>query len=580
MYEQERSEIQTLKSYLLSQIPTTPLPPNDILLSPNSVALTAAIAGLDKELGRLDREERLVKKFTATNTNSSSNINDMASSGELVAAPNKKRGDDVDMEYVKMTKEDAHAATAEDMDLTDKKDEEEWEEADASEASPAKKHPRQDEKKEDAENAQVCQKLASSSVARIANANVKVATPLGALGLALHTALVELVDENENGGDDPIFRCTGVPDVGVSSQLLGVTVKGKKGGGGGFAPPIRELPKGELVPSKWEDTSSDGEGGVIAFRYKCGSEVYSTSSGHTNDSTTLYLALHTLEGKEVSVTFGTLPSKGSSGETIDMKFPLGQHVNLDGFQAAKTKNGGRAVSPSLFYIGLSALLIQFSSTFMVLPKARTGDDDSAAIDMPTTKADMMGQQFDRSVPLPSVARVEVGVASPTIPPNGAAVDTTNCRDPLRVMDSRRDRHGDFEGDLLPGGPQPGGLHEGPRRGMGSQVGPDHPMFDRNFGDEGYGGGYDDDLGLGNGGGGFGLPGVGGGMGMRPRFDPFGPPGGPTEPGRGGQFPGRGSRLGRGRGRGGRGSGRGRVPPGGFGDPNPDHMTPPGGDYFS
>ena len=64
-----------------------------------------------------------------------------------------------------------------------------------------------------------------------------------------------------------------------------------------------------------------------------------------------------------------------------------------------------------------------------------------------------------------------------------------------------------------------------------------------------------------------------------RFDPYGPPGGPTEPGRGGRFPGRGSRMGRGRGRGGRGR-RGRMPPGGFGGPNPDHMQPPGGGYFS
>lgn len=64
-----------------------------------------------------------------------------------------------------------------------------------------------------------------------------------------------------------------------------------------------------------------------------------------------------------------------------------------------------------------------------------------------------------------------------------------------------------------------------------------------------------------------------------RFDPYGPPGGPTEPGGGrGRFPGRGSRLGRG-GRMGRG-GRGEFPPGGFGVPNPDHMPPPGGDYFS
>jgi hypothetical protein len=46
--------------------------------------------------------------------------------------------------------------------------------------------------------------------------------------------------------------------------------------------------------------------------------------------------------------------------------------------------------------------------------------------------------------------------------------------------------------------------------------------------------------------------------------------GPTEPGRG---------LRGGGGRGGRGRG-GLAPPGGFGYPNPDHMRPPGGDYFS
>ena len=90
------------------------------------------------------------------------------------------------------------------------------------------------------------------------------------------------------------------------------------------------------------------------------------------------------------------------------------------------------------------------------------------------------------------------------------------------------------------------------------------------------------------GGGSGSDGGGGGimdnMGMRPRFDPYGPPGGPTESrGRGPNYPGRGGdgRLGRGGfGRGGRGRGGGFPPPGGFGTPNNDHMTPPGGDYFS
>ena len=153
-------------------------------------------------------------------------------------------------------------------------------------------------------------------------------------------------------------------------------------------------------------------------------------------------------------------------------------------------------------------------------------------------------------------------------------------DPLRV-DSHTGmgrRRGDFEGDLLPGGIQPG-LPGGPSFG-GSQVGPNHPMFDRSFGDDDL---YNNGIGGGlYGPPSFGIPGVGGGVGMRPRFDPYGPPGGPTEPGRGGRGGrgggvGRGGRFGSGRGRGG---GRGRMPPGGFGDPNNDHLQPPNSDYFS
>jgi len=323
---------------------------------------------------------------------------------------------------------------------------------------------------------------------------------------------------------------------------------------------------------------------VIAFRYKCGNDVYSTDSGPTNDATTVYLALQLLPGSDVFVTFGTLPSTANNkSDKKQWIFPLGQHVNLDGFTAAKTKNGGGVVSPSLFYVSLSELLRKFHSMFGVLPRTTTACDESAPLGMEMPMTDM-GQQV---LPFTDSARAATITTDldRVLPPDAAAAgdtppNTTNS-DPLRIMNSQqgRGKHGDFEGDLLPGGPQPGGLHSLPPYGGGSQVGPNHPMFDRTFGDE-DGGGFNggDDLGF-NGGGSFGIPGVGGGMGMRPRFDPFGPPGGPTEPGRGrGPFPGRGSRLGRGRGRGGRGGSM--PPPGGFGFPNPDHMTPPGGDYFS
>ncbi|KAL9184616.1 hypothetical protein ACHAXT_012586 [Thalassiosira profunda] len=532
MHGKEKDEIRTLKAFLLSSIPTTPLPPNDVLLSPNSVALKAAIAGLDKELARLEREEKLVKKFTA--------------SSEAAAVQKAGKEEDADMEYVQMSKEDA----AGDVKMGGgEKDEEEWEEA---HPSPAKK-PHTDGQSDD--TAELCQKLASAAVARIASANVKVSTPLGALALALHAALVEVSDAI----GEPLFKCTGVPDADVTSQLLGVTIQGKQKAGG-FAPPVRELPSSQLVPAKWEETAS-GDASFVVFRYKCGKGVYSAScTSHTNDAATVYLALDELPGGDVSITFGPLPSKEGGAERPKMQFALGKHVNLDGFQSAYAKGG--SVSPTLFYVSLSELLGEFSSTFGVLTASKESD-------MPVEAR----EKTVPTVPL-TFAEAKVNVPRPNVPPDGVAVDTDPHRDPLRVIDSHRVR-GDFDADLLPGGPQPGGLHSVPHGG-GMQVGPHHPLFDRLTGvdhdcpDGGFGG--------------FGVPGGGappsfevpgmGGMEMRPRFDPYGPPGGPTQPGRGGQFPGRGSRLGRGRGRGGRG------PPGGSGNPNPDHMPPPGGDYFS
>lgn len=56
-FKHDRAELQALKYYLLTQIPSTPLPPDDIILSPQSIALRAAVSGLDKSLARLELEE-------------------------------------------------------------------------------------------------------------------------------------------------------------------------------------------------------------------------------------------------------------------------------------------------------------------------------------------------------------------------------------------------------------------------------------------------------------------------------------------------------------------------------------------
>lgn len=578
MYEQETEEINALKKYLLSHIPSTPLPPNNLLLSPKSIALKAAVAGLDKELGRLEREERLVRKFTNENTVYGSGSRAGISSARVHT---KNEDDDVAMEYVKMTKEDA-AADGEGGNVAAERendDEDDWEEA---KADLSKKKPSLTDSQDF--HHEIAQKWSSATISRIAKTDVRVDTPIGALGLALHAALVELTASGSKKTEQ-MFRCTGVPDNAIISQFLGEDKKtaGGGGGGGGFAPPIRELPKGVLMPSKWEDTAKQQDAQLIAFRYKCGQDVYTTSSGPTNDSTTLYLVLHQFDSSSVRVCFGPMPAMTKGSKTTNsnqFQLPLTQHINLDGFQASKSKSSS-AVQPSLFFISLPELLLQFGSAFGLLSVMQLsfgeGTDAMAEVGLDTVtdaSVSMKDISSDMLVGHPAVTSATKVDFRPDIPPDGPAVDV----DPLRVMDSHTGmrRRGDFEGDLLPGGIHPG-IPAGPAPPSfgGSQVGPNHPMFDRSFGE-------DDDLynGQGSFGGSygppsFGIPGVGGSGGsMRPRFDPYGPPGGPTEPGRGGRG-GRG-RFGSGRGRG----GRGRMPPGGFGDPNNDHMQPPNSDYFS
>ncbi|KAL7550630.1 hypothetical protein ACHAWF_013849 [Thalassiosira exigua] len=606
MYEREKSELRALRSHLLAltSVPgTSPPSPGGgggegggkIVLSPSSPAVRAAITGLDKELSRLEREERLVRKFRAESGEGEPSSAMTAGSGVGKVRSFGDEGDE-DVEYVRMGEADAvptaaaEAAAAGGSEGGADDDDEEWEDANPS---PSKRQDRSNTSGED------FQTLASAAVARIAASNVKASTPLGALALALHAALLERTASGTAGdGGSGAFRCTGVPDAGLVTRLVGDDAQGTGrggvggggGGGGGFAAPVRELPRSRLVPSDWEDAAKrGGDGGTIAFRYKCGREVRSVdSSGRGSDATTAYLALRR-NGDDAAAYFGPLPTEGTAA-TKEWTVPVGRHVNLDGFAAAKAKAGGSGgVSPSLLYVSLPDMLGDFHNSLGALLPAETKEEEAKPVVGAPSNAPLEGFAAPMpSVPFPSRAAARAATFRPDVPPDGMAVDLPRRdplraddprRDPLRASDSRRDRRGDFEGDLLPGGPQPGGLHDVPRPGMGSQVGPDHPMFDRTFGDD-PDGGYDDfGGGYGGNGGNFGIPGVGGGMGMRPRFDPYGPPGGPTEPGRGaggGRFPGRGSRLGRGRGRG----GRGRAPPGGFGDPNPDHMTPPGGDYFS
>jgi hypothetical protein len=310
---------------------------------------------------------------------------------------------------------------------------------------------------------------------------------------------------------------------------------------------VRELPRGQLVPPDWEEHSSAV--GLVAFRYRAGAATRysvdsSTGRAAEDDASTVYLALSSSGlGEDVVVTFGTIPKKGASppdggkagGRNPRMNIPLGRHFNLDGFRAAKARaggggaGGGGAVPPSLFYVALADLLRRFFDGLLfdgALPggvrrpaaPAPSSSSRVVAVAMDAIDDRIAGAPGTTLPPPPSLEgggpdgppRVDDDGAPPRAPPGGGV-------DPPRPPPIFGGGGGDFEADLLPSGlPRPGAgsLTVPPPGGGGNQVGPDHPIFDREFGE------YDDDQrrfgGGGVDGGGFGLPGMGGMMGMRPR----------------------------------------------------------------
>lgn len=362
--------------------------------------------------------------------------------------------------------------------------------------------------------------LASTTIAKIASSKINVGTPLGALALTLHIALLIKRGARSGvggGNGDNELRCTGVPPL--------------EDGNGGFAPPVRELPPGVLVPNSWEESAIskkmiDGKevAQTIAFRYWRGGGGGSQGGGMLGGGapTTVYLALQLLpststEGmEEVQITFGPRREVQSAKQPQQPPLPhltvkLGMHVNLDGFKTAK-KSSTAIISPTLFYISLSELLSQFDATF-------GGVLSPIAVKTTETNAQLLEVSQPIPPPTASMADINNGVRVPIHPtmPSDPPLDSTHVGDGA----SKSRKRGDFEGDLLPGGPlqPPFGIEDNNSAiPPGSQVGPDHPIFDRTFGDDDYYD-YNDEYQYGPGMGGrdgFGLPGLPSGMGMRPR----------------------------------------------------------------
>lgn len=542
--ERLKYELRTLQSYLRNVVPLTPLSPDNLILSPDSLAIRSAIAGLENQLLRLERDEKLRRKFASTNENE--NCGGKKSNSKSINDYGISREDEEDMDdgYVKMTKDEAATAalttskpavaTAGGASATKDDDDgnedaimdDDWEEAgnikndedfqkdDSLLVNECIRTERNNSENEDLQE-QYFRSLASATVAQIASSKIHVATPLGALGLALHIAL--LLKGGKRSGSTGIgdneLRCTGVPSPDDG-----------EGGSGGFAPPVRELPPGVLVPDSWEKYALTKK--TTTFRYWLGGG--SCQGGGMlgrGAPSTVHLSLRLLPSTApedmdmVHITFGPRQEVQTAEQPSQpqLTVKLGTHINLDGFKTAKKTSTTTTISPSLFYISLSELLSQFDATFggVLYPKT---------METTTESNEVLCSKASKPVPSPAgkIIAHDVVDGGVEVHPTGMHSD----RPSIQILEAndtaKMRRRGDFEGDLLPGGPlqPPFGVEDNTTTiPPGSQVGPDHPIFDRTFGDDAYYD-YEDEYRY-NGGGmggkdGFGLPGLPSGMGMRPR----------------------------------------------------------------
>lgn len=513
-------------------------------VDPDGRAVRSALDALEKEGKKIERDEKLRKKFAAAEE-----------------ATTKAGGDDamlLDDEWQDVPSAAEHDSGGGGNDDTL---------ASSGEVLGHHEAEMLDPPPPEEEESALGTELGSAAVASVAASSVLVRDPLSAVALAIHAALVS---------DAVGFRCTGIPLE-------------KGAGGGGFAAPIRDLPKSKLVPDKWDGKVRDAGNARVLLRYRkdgVGSAVLTVRlRGEGGDSAADVSAAPT---SIVSLTFG--PSAEAPAEPLE--FPLDRHVNLDGLAAALRRDG--RASPALHYKALGRLLSDVAATFDL---GHVGDASGEGV----SSAMIVGPP----APLPAPVGAAVGATAVHVPPDGAVPSRPTGTDPLRpssvvppiggIMPGCRAPRiedldptrgilpgGDFAGDLAPGGivePRLGGVRPGNLPdGGGSLMGPNHPSFRGGAYDY-----YDDDDDLFPGGppgvGGGGIPRIGG-TNMQPRFDPYLPPG-VAPPG---GVPGGGRGIGgRGMGRGGRGRGRGRgrVPRSG-GDPNPDHQMPPsdlGGNMF-
>ena len=608
----DSDQFRIVKDYLLNcPYVTTTTSNGNIIDKDNGInpAIKAALDGLDKEIAKRQRDVRLQRKFaTATTTVSSKN---KSSSGSSLQNSLMEDSDDVvvvDAGVGQSTQNDITDKTktpggggGDIMDTTD-----DWQDVNtlqSASGSPSASGMLEEGVDDNGTNRSSASSnisflgkvLAQEAVTAISSHNVRVKSPAAALAVAFHACL-----RSETLG----FACTGVPDEHIISINNSTTQSQpkKKKNSLAFAPPVRELPKTQFLPSNWEstkpNTSNDismryrknGTGALILTVNVIVTGTTGSSSTGDNSSPTVYIYFAPANSKELS--------------PVVLSFGLDEHFNMDSWEAAKKSAGGGSFStlglpPSLHYKFLATMLTKFCQTFDLGLVKDDAHISSEAVMVDCSSGVGCGVNTSKKMksgdPSGSIAGGPIHITSrPTATPptvtaqhapsnlgqdgrvqfpsakgeqknkNPDDVDWKGGRMPSTLDQAFPDANGgtakpggDFSGDLLPAGLQDprfvSGRGHGGRMG-GNMMGPNHPMF------------------TGGGGSGMNGPPVGGPGSMQPRFDPFYPAG--IDGGGNGDLP--------------FGPGGGPPYPPGTnnnnsnnlnrpshrGEPNPDHLPPP------
>ena len=496
-------------------------------VSRDSPFIKCAIEAIEKEKQRQIRDAKLQAKFnnnkntntTTATTNNAATTNHMSDSDVVVVESGIINLDS----QTKNSNTAATAAIATDDDIMEwqdiqrQKDDDDDDDADDDDDGAMVGTGSDLIENSDTSTSFLGKELSKASIDSIAEYQVAVSTPTSAVAVALHASLRSYLLG---------FACTGIPEDPKAC--------------GGFAPPVRELPKTQFLPLNWEDKPNN-----ISLRYRkngTGALVLNVTSSSD-------------DGQTVRVTLAPANSKEPSSQS--MSFPISDHVNLDSWNAAfkaasaSAKNKKCRIPPSLHYKRLAGMLSNFCQTF----------DLGAVVDMEETSNDIpyvdntvmygMNAATSHASSSSTPASSSAGGLGP-LPSNRGEVPVgvawKEGRVPATLNQAFPDAHrrympgGDFADDLLPGGLQDPrflpGRGSGGRMG-GNLMGPNHPMF------AGGGGGFGPD----------GLP-MGGPGTMQPRFDPVYPPGAIDDN--------QSSNTRR----------NGRQKPSRTGEPNPDHLPPP------